>query len=1521
MSEANTGGPAPPYMGLSALPGAAAGAGATGVAGRRGRTASPSLSTASNSAAGAAPTTQTPTTGILRLNINKPRRSSGSSVEFRTPLDGYMQVEPTSPQPSVDRLSVTFAAEERSICSDASVRVNVMPSTGTLAANGYGQDAADRTAAGLGDQDDDDDDDDEDYSVSMSAIIQRRASTRRSRRRTSRNRRGSHARRPSSPFSPDADSAGAPQSRRRSSVFTTSSADTAVSLEGSGGGGSGPVTQEQILENLRVHKEVLGGVKMQPWGMRRKLRLVRQAKTYVKRHEGQLHERFAHSRATKDIAARFNLWMIKRWQWFRREIFNLLNMLMPWELRIKEIESHFGSAVASYFTFLRWLCLVNLVIVVVILAFVSIPEILTADPKTAGERKEMLDEERKTAYNLYTLWDFEGPLRYSPLFYGYYTDRDSTDCAGKSKCGKGYRLPFAYFMTGLAVYVYSFVAILRKMASNSRMSKLSEKEDECAFTWKMFAGWDYMIGNAETAHNRVASTVLGFKEALVEEAERQREKRNWRMLAVRVAVNILVLGMLVFSAWAVVRVVERSTEPDANSNIWRQNETTVVINIVNSIFPILFELFGLLEQYHPRKTLRVQLGRIMALNLINIYTLILSLFQKINDMSKEMMEMAALDGSFSTTLPALTTPSSTPMKLPGVDCRPKEVPCGLTSSTALIAALTVLSASTTTVLPPSNSTLPSTHNATLESLPIVTTSPMPTTTMTPTPPWPSVNVTDDDDGGGEPVSSTTSPPHPGSSVDFTTSERMWSSPPSSSWSSPEWTSSYPGSSTTADEPFEDVIFHVRQNAAGDTRGLEALSQYLEDAAAAVDYHEAARTPSAQSLSPSGYDLTGPSSTAPPSSSSASTADTNPSSGSPSGSTDWPSVDPSEGATTLMPVSSSGSDLEAGSSPAPATSSEEEEKEDEAAEDGSSNSATTVTSATSTNSPTSPISPTAGTTNATATATTHGATPGTVHTTVAVHAHGLHPNNNNNNNNATVWKKPKSKLETRRDKRRLCWETMFGREMVKMTVMDLVMTVGSILLIDFFRAVFVRVMNNCWCWDLEKKMPQYGDFKIAENILHLVNNQGMVWMGMFFSPGLPLINLVKLAVLMYLRSWAVLTCNVPHEVVFRASRSNNFYLALLLTMLFLCVLPVGYTMVRLTPSRYCGPFSKLKHTADILTNSLKDLPLFMHAALNYMASPGIIIPLLLLLSLVIYYLISLTNSLREANNDLKIQLRRERTEERRKMFQIVDGRRGGGGGDLADKWQRLTAALPSAGAAASVEAAGKGAAEAGTAKPETSRRKELLARLLKHALRKSSATSDEESAVHTDQGGGQEAGAGGEPQDGDDATDAEQPDCLPDDEKGKTTRRSSRAARKARANGGQGIRDAVDALRRRAPEPAQPQPHQPPRGGHHHPHHHHHQRRRAADSPSLSSHREREDSVASTWSDGNIPEIRISKTESAECVLEGLDSDVPDGDQRAEPQRPSKSGSSDTIVAAEELAQRRQVQTRGSRGKKENEVPH
>lgn len=59
----------------------------------------------------------------------------------------------------------------------------------------------------------------------------------------------------------------------------------------------------------------------------------------------------------------------------KRELYNFLALLIPWEIRIKEIESRFGSVVASYFIFLRWLFWVNLVIASVFALFVIVPEV------------------------------------------------------------------------------------------------------------------------------------------------------------------------------------------------------------------------------------------------------------------------------------------------------------------------------------------------------------------------------------------------------------------------------------------------------------------------------------------------------------------------------------------------------------------------------------------------------------------------------------------------------------------------------------------------------------------------------------------------------------------------------------------------------------------------------------------------------------------------------------------------------------------------------------------------------------------------------------------------------------------------------------------------------------------------------------------------------------------------------------------------------------------------------------------
>ena len=72
--------------------------------------------------------------------------------------------------------------------------------------------------------------------------------------------------------------------------------------------------------------------------------------------------------------------------------------------------------------------------------------------------------------------------------------------------------------------------------------------------------------------------------------------------------------MLIFSAHAVIQSQSNTSVGDTADepfflHLWHQYETTFVMTVIGSVFPFIFEMFGLVEKYHPRKTLRIQLAR------------------------------------------------------------------------------------------------------------------------------------------------------------------------------------------------------------------------------------------------------------------------------------------------------------------------------------------------------------------------------------------------------------------------------------------------------------------------------------------------------------------------------------------------------------------------------------------------------------------------------------------------------------------------------------------------------------------------------------------------------------------------------------------------------------------------------------------------------------------------------------------------------------------------------------------------
>ncbi|XP_050932190.1 transmembrane channel-like protein 3 isoform X1 [Lates calcarifer] len=699
---------------------------------------------------------------------------------------------------------------------------------------------------------------------------------------------------------------------------------------------------EEMFQNIQYQKEIIANIRTRPWPMRRKLKVLKQAREIVLKYEGRLTRTRGYQTAGADLLKKLS-----------RVLYNIVVLFIPWEVRIKKIESHFGSGVASYFIFLRWLFGINIVLTIMTGAFIVLPELLAGAPFGTTRSKTIPKEHLASAQDLDTIWSLGGYLQYSVLFYGYYGRVRKIGSAG-------YRLPLAYFLVGMAVFAYSFIILLRKMAKNSRLSLASASDENFTFCWRVFCAWDYLIGNPEAAESKGAAIVNNIREAIVEEQEKKKDTSLAVLISLRILANILVLLSLAGSIYIIYFVVDRSQKLEQEKpelTLWEKNEVSVVVSLITMIAPSAFELVAQLEMYHPRTSLRFQLARVLVLYLGNLYSLIIALLDKVNSMSSAVPVSTGNWSDSSSFLATISQPE-------------------VNSFSTLVSKISVAEH----------------HNSTIATI----------------------------------------------------------------------------------------------------------------------------------------------------------------------------------ATVLEVTNSSSS--------------------------SSRSSSATIS-----------------------------------------------------NQTALFEKNTRSQQDQ-------CWETYVGQEMLKLSIIDMIFTVASILLIDFIRGLVVRYLSDCCCWDLESKFPEYGEFKIAENVLHLIYNQGMIWMGAFFSPCLPAFNVLKLIGLMYLRSWAVLTCNVPHQQVFRASRSNNFYLAMLLFMLFLCMLPTIFAIVRYRPSQHCGPFSGQEKIYDIISETVaSDFPLWFSKVMSYITSPVVVLPALLLLFMLIYYLQAIARSLKFTNNQLRMQLQTERTEDKKKVFQMAAAR--------------------------------------------------------------------------------------------------------------------------------------------------------------------------------------------------------------------------------------------------------------------------
>ncbi|NXQ39861.1 TMC7 protein, partial [Catharus fuscescens] len=356
---------------------------------------------------------------------------------------------------------------------------------------------------------------------------------------------------------------------------------------------------------------------------------------------------------TEDLS-RWEKWRItsnKSWKKALSEIKDLTSYLVLWQRDIRSIEGKFGAGVQSYFSFLRFLVLLNFIIFIIMFSFVTLPIIISKygifNSTVAYMSPKNIDDictiyEPSTNEGLVYFYTYlndllsgTGFLEVTSLFYGYY----SIDAVWISIMK--YNFPLAYLLATFAYLALSFCWLLKGSVEGFKNHLVHDADPFQSYCNKVFAGWDFCITDPSAARLKYRSLKYELQTDLQEEklkrkiAERTTKEKQ-RIYSLRIFINIIVLAVLLGCFYSIYRVTVFSQENSSGAdnenslvNLFVQYLPSVVITAANFIAPLIFSFLIRLEDYTPAFEIKLTLLRCVFLRLASIGVLLLSLWSQI----------------------------------------------------------------------------------------------------------------------------------------------------------------------------------------------------------------------------------------------------------------------------------------------------------------------------------------------------------------------------------------------------------------------------------------------------------------------------------------------------------------------------------------------------------------------------------------------------------------------------------------------------------------------------------------------------------------------------------------------------------------------------------------------------------------------------------------------------------------------------------------------------------------------------
>uniref|UniRef100_A0A8C5HF98 Transmembrane channel-like protein n=1 Tax=Gouania willdenowi TaxID=441366 RepID=A0A8C5HF98_GOUWI len=337
----------------------------------------------------------------------------------------------------------------------------------------------------------------------------------------------------------------------------------------------------------------------------------------------------------------------------RDEAQEWLSSLKLWRADIHQIEGMFGTGILSYFSFLRFLVMLNLIIFLLMFSFVMLPIIIA--PSASGNITFEIDYESNCSKypssarrglvifheHITDLLSGGGFLEQTYLFYGFYQVNQIHFPNIK------YNLALAYLMTTIAYLFLSLIWIVKRSALGFKRNLVQDEDRFQSFCNKIFAGWDFCITNENAASLKRSSLLYELRTDLEEERIKQKiadrtRKEKCRIYLIRFILNIFVIGVLAGCFYSIYVATIFSQEAQLLNikvnfivDLMYEYLPSIVITLANFITPLLFSVIINFEDYSPAFEIRFTLMRCVFMRLTSIGVLLFSLWSQITHCKDE----------------------------------------------------------------------------------------------------------------------------------------------------------------------------------------------------------------------------------------------------------------------------------------------------------------------------------------------------------------------------------------------------------------------------------------------------------------------------------------------------------------------------------------------------------------------------------------------------------------------------------------------------------------------------------------------------------------------------------------------------------------------------------------------------------------------------------------------------------------------------------------------------------------------